>query len=497
MYCSKCGKKLSDKDRFCPECGQVVSVKKVIKGQHVRNRHIGRRIIIAAVCMVMLAVVGIVVYEFTGQEISKEQYLAAVENEDEKWGVVNEKGEEVIPCEYDFVYSGAWEQGVTVIGEIIGEDEDGRDKFKYGLINSAGEIVVSPKYDDYSIGNGFIAMAEMVGGVDEEGLPLEKWGFLDSKGELVTEFKYQYWGNPVFNGSNGLAIVGERMELNNENEDAVYNYGVINEKGEEILPLEYSYIGDEFLDDTYLGNSGLISVAKQEGNEIKYGFVNYDNEIIVPIIYDAVEGFSNYGLASVCKDGKWGYVNDAGETVIPCQYKYAGLFSDNGLAFVKNEEGSYECINEYGEIVIPNEKYSAYGNWNAYWLDANFASFGIELNEEDKLYGVINKEGDIIIEPEYKLVLPKTSNSQLFRLWLNTSEVKYKLATLDGELLTGTYDYVGQLVSQNGWCRVGTSINETDETGRRRFHYSYVDKNGKIVLELPNKYLFAGDFVPI
>ena len=108
-------------------------------------------------------------------------------------------------------------------------------------------------------------------------------------------------------------------------------------------------------------------------------------------------------MASVCKDGKWGYVNDAGETVIPCQYKYAGLFSDNGLAFVENEEGSYECINEYGEIVIPNEKYSAYGNWKAYWLDANFASFDMELNEEDKLYGVINKEGEITNEAKEKV----------------------------------------------------------------------------------------------
>lgn len=497
MYCSKCGKKLSDKDHYCPECGQAVSVNKITKGQDVKNRHIGRKILISAVSIAILTVVGMAVYKFKDQETVKEQYLAAVENKDGKWGFIDEKGEEVIPCEYDYV-DRTWAQGVTVIGESIGKNEVGGDRLKYGLINTDGDIVVSPQYDDYSIGNGFIAMAEIVSGVDEEGLPLEKWGFLDSKGEPVTEFKYQYWGRPIFNGANGLAIVGERIELNNENEDVTYNYGVINEKGEEILPLEYCYIGDESLDDQYLGNKGLISVAKQEGDAIYYGFVDYDNKEIVPIVYDAVQEFSEYGLASVCKDGKWGYINDKGETVIPCQYDYAGRFSDNGLAFVENEEGDFECINEYGETVIPHERYSAYGNWEAYWLDDdNFARFVVELNGEDKLYGIINKEGKMIIEPEYKLVLDKTKNSQLFRLMLNTSDVGYKLATVDGKLLAGTYDYVSLIDAENGWCCVGISNSEIDGVGELEFHYSYVDENGDVVFELPNKYLQVGEFESI
>ena len=73
-----------------------------------------------------MAGVGTAIYQFVYKDIFGEQYLAVVVNQDEKWGYINEKGKEVIPCEYDFARN-EWTNGVTVIGKKAGGDEEGHN----------------------------------------------------------------------------------------------------------------------------------------------------------------------------------------------------------------------------------------------------------------------------------------------------------------------------------------------------------------------------------
>lgn len=64
-----------------------------------------------------------------------------------------------------------------------------------------------------------------------------------------------------------------------------------------------------------------MAVAKND----KWGFINKNNEIVIPLIYDDVDGFSE-GLAKVEKDGKTFIINKQGQKVNST--KAVGLWSD-------------------------------------------------------------------------------------------------------------------------------------------------------------------------
>lgn len=521
MYCSKCGKKLTGKERFCPRCGNEVSMitendiqqtvadnvsatkfknktheQKKRAGRTGKRSHRGRRLLLVAACSLILALIGGTVYYFVITQMSGEQYLAAVQNEEGKWGYINEEGKEVIPCEYDFAVSG-WTQGVTVIGKKIGEDDEGYSQYKYGLINAKGEMVIEPQYDDFNMGNGIIAMAEQVD-QDEEGEPVLVWGLFNSEGDMITGFKYQseYSLSACLN-ENGLAVVSDATGEMDSDGDIIYNYGVVNEKGEEIIPLQYPYISD----DADFGNQGLIPTMKEIGNSYKYGFVNYQNEREIPYRYEYAYNFSENGLAAVLQEDKWGYINTNGDIVIPCKYDSAYSFSDKGLAFVE-EDGECKCIDEKGETVIPAGAYREYGRWvAAYWLKGDdLAKIQMESNDGNVSWGIINQEGDMIIEPDVASGVTRINVSGPFTLHWNPSEDNqeqgyYKFATQEGELLNNTYDYAGYF-AENGWCCVGTKIG-TDVDGNNQYRYSYIDEKEKTVLELPQKYIFAATFISV
>lgn len=520
MYCDKCGKKLTGKERFCPRCGNEVSMitendiqqtvadnvsstksknedyeqKKTCR-KNRKKSHRGRKILLAAACCLLLVLIGGTAYYFVGKRMSGEQYLAAVQNEEGKWGYINEKGKEVIPCEYDFAVSG-WTQGVTVIGERTGEDDEGHSKYKYGLINAKGEVVIEPQYDDFSMGKGIIAMAEQVDR-DEEGEPVLIWGLFNSDGDMITDFKYQSEdGLFACLNENGLTVVSDATGEVDSDGDIIYNYGVVNEKGEEIIPLQYSYIsGDE-----NLGNQGLILTEKEIGNSYRYGFVNYQNERKIPYQYENARNFSENGLAAVSQDEKWGYINTDGDIVIPCKYDNVTDFSGDDLAFVV-EEGECKCINNKGETVIPSDKYQEFGKWtDAYWVGNNtdYARIYVETDNGDEFFsGVIKKDGSVIINPLDTSSFYSWYYSVAFTLYqrLDADSYSYSFVSDEGERMTHVYDYAGWF-SENGWCCVGTKIG-TDSDGHNQYHYRYIDENEETVLELPEKYIFADEFRPV
>ena len=482
MFCSKCGKELTGKERFCPRCGNKVAVfEDKVKVQ--KKRHIGRKALRTLVCIVFLAAIGIAAYQIIIHVVSGEQYLAIVQKENGKWGYINEKGKEVIPCEYDFA-SSKWTKGLTVIGEKTGE------AFKYGVINDKGKMIIEPEYADFCMGNGIIALAEQIG-IDEMESPVLKWGFFDSKGRQITDFKYQIPNYPYSDNENGLIVVTDMPDEN----DLRCSYGVLDSEGKEVLPLEYSYI-PLF---TTNGNKGMICVEKKIGNGYRYGFVNYNNEVAIHFKYEDAMPFSDNGLAAVCQDEKWGYINTEEKEVLPFVYDDADNFSKHGLAFVE-QNGEYQCIDEKGATVISSDRYRQYGKWvGATWIgtDGEFAELKIEKESGDTMDIIINKNGDVVVEG--KNYITPLYDSVAYTLYeyedVGDEEPIHRFMTPDGKLMHNTYDYAG-CFSENKMCVVGEKTG-IDKEGKKRYRYSYIDPNEKTVFELPEEYIFAGGFVPV
>ena len=86
------------------------------------------------------------------------------------------------------------------------------------------------------------------------------------------------------------------------------NFGVINDKCEEIVKCQYDEVCDF--------ENGMAAVCRDG----KKGFVNTKGEEIVKCQYDKVSDFHG-GVAQVCRGDKWGFVNTKGEEFVKCQYE--------------------------------------------------------------------------------------------------------------------------------------------------------------------------------
>lgn len=86
----------------------------------------------------------------------------------------------------------------------------------------------------------------------------------------------------------------------------------------------------------------------------KYGFIDIDFNLVIPMEYEDVKEFS-CGLAAVRKGDKWGYIDKAGNVKIPFIFDEASSFK-NGVAVVnkkvKNGRLESALINTVGKVIL-------------------------------------------------------------------------------------------------------------------------------------------------
>ena len=169
----------------------------------------------------------------------------------DRWGIVNEEDEIILPFNYDF------------IGDVV---EVG------WLFSSYNENIVTVK-----LGN--------------------KWGILNrTNGATVSPIEYDTIG--YFNGVGDLASA----KLSNK-------WGFIDKAGHRVIPFIYDSVG-YFCTPGESGYACDHAPVKQNG---KWGYIDYTGNIITSVVYDAVHEYTRYGLTKVQKDGKWGFVKDGKE----------------------------------------------------------------------------------------------------------------------------------------------------------------------------------------
>ena len=163
--------------------------------------------------------------------------------------------------------------------------------------------------------------------------------------------------------------------------DGVKKCGVINTKGEEIIPITFE--GD-------IGNyfKGYFALSVQEGR--KEGVMDSTGKIIIPPIYDDYVGIQN-GKVIVKNKFKWGVLSTNGGILTPLKYDHIAWWNnDRALVKIrdkKTHKSKYGFINERGELVVDTK----------YDLAYNFEN-GISLVERNSKIGFIDKEGNIVID---------------------------------------------------------------------------------------------------
>ncbi len=193
-----------------------------------------------------------------------------------------------------------------------------------------------------------------------------------------------------------------------------------NEKNENITPQKTDKKTNPMLP-IYIGAAAiLISVI------IIVGVVIY-NAFLKP--EPNAEYLFNENLLCVKNDGKWGYVNKKGEYVIEAKYDAAYNFTENGLALVgeRSDKGTlyYGYINTKGNIVANTE-----------YLEAkDFSECGLAAVMSSRGWGVIDENGEIVVECEYERI-------NIYDSGIITAKIDevYYLINKKGERLSEGYD---------------------------------------------------------
>ncbi len=303
----------------------------------------------------------------------------------QSWGIIDIKGKELIPFEYDDIAS------IDSHNAVVGKNG------KYGLIDSIGNFTIELKYDTiyFHFEESDISLVELNRCI----------GLVNSQNKVVTDCEY----NCEYLTFKSIGSRIPRIEapkngyIRFEKFQADANksklFGLVEcETGKVVIPFEYDDLGDYsegliwaekdhkcgYLDiqnrviiqfkygQAYNFSEGLAAVGERDGYysavmgrvpNFKIGFIDKSDNVVIPFQFkpqlasstpEFHEGLSPMGVSS---NNYWGlnigYINKKGEFIIKPIYESAEPF-ENGLGKVQRN-GKAGFVNNNGEEVIPIE----------------------------------------------------------------------------------------------------------------------------------------------
>ncbi len=316
---------------------------------------------------------------------------------DNKSGVINGKGEIVLPIEYDsnvycdiedgrillttldtrenILYDFNFNALTTIKADVILDLKDGMIRAivddKECWLNYEGDVLFDA--EDYAWSSFFGKYAMKY---DED-----NYYIVDNKGEIVVDFNEDFDLDLITEiedpSENGTMIVAQ------EDYYALYD---LNTK-EYITDFDYEYI-NTFSKEGY-------AVASKNG---MYGMIDDKGNTILDFKYDVVEDYSKDGIP-VLKDDLWYVIDENGKPL--SKFKY-------DVEYMEPVQGDYvECsVGDYVGILSLKDGDFLLGDLSprkgkVYTYDNESSKNLIVVETNDHDFGVIDKSGNVIIPFEY------------------------------------------------------------------------------------------------
>ena len=186
------------------------------------------------------------------------------------------------------------------------------------------------------------------------------------------------------------------------------------------------------------------------------------------------------------EDGAWGVVNKKGEVVVKPSFTMTSSNYDGGLLAVGEPDGGIGFVNKKGEVVIPMEydqvlieEWDRFiDNPTRYNLYGQVETGRIPVKKNGK-WGVINRSGKWIINPQFDLIVAD-GERYLFR-----KDWKYGWCDEEGKYVINP-QFENALPSE-GYDLMAVKDGSSDE-------YGYINAKGKWVIE--PQYELAMPFLP-
>lgn len=371
-----------------------------------------------------------------------------------KKGMINSRGEALIPCRYDGI--DFLENTDNQIVKVFVEQH------KYGLVDTLGQITVSAVYEAIgSFSNGRLAVKRngSWGFVDNNGLEVipcrfqqvnnfkegmasvklgRKWGFIDKQGNVEIDFKYSRAGN-FNNGLTWIYTGGGYGFLNPQGEEVIASdldkafdfengiarvaiegkYGLIDTLGDYVLRPKFSNI-DPF-------NKHGLAIVRYGNNKIQYGVIDRSGKLVTDKNYRSI-GSYRQGLAAVKYKNGYGFINTDGQIAIPTEYSKVADFQEDRVAVQKNGDCGY--LRPDGSLAV-DFKYSK-------CLD--FSDGKAVVYKGSRKAGLVDKNGKEIIKPSLNKLLGFSEDRGLVR----DEKYRFYYITDQARIYDGYYEKASQ-----------------------------------------------------
>lgn len=234
------------------------------------------KLIIAIISIILVLIIGIVIIKINTkrpvEEIAEEPYqYFTISSLDEKIGVIDRKGNEIIKPEYVTLYIPNNAKDVFICF---------KDENNYAILNSQGKDIFTEYNSVYPIviSDTTLEMEKNVLSCEENG----KYGLINFSGEKLT--------NAIYDEVSSLENKPGCILVKKDN-----LYGVVDSKGNTIIDVKYNSIkGDEYssAEDGYLKTGYIISDKTSSG--IMYGYIDYNGKVLVSPKYESVSRALEY-----------------------------------------------------------------------------------------------------------------------------------------------------------------------------------------------------------
>ena len=298
---------------------------------------------------------------------SKEvSYFSVLENN--KWGVINSKGESVIPTNYEEMIIVPDNTKPVFLYTYDINEETGEYKTK--VLNEVAEEIFT-KYDKVEVISNVNSSnnswyEENVLKVKQDG----KYGLINLNGKEILDIEYD----------NIYAMQGVKNSIIIVKNDKV---GLVNASGTIIVPAEYKEIiarTDKYID-------GYITI-NQDG---LYGLISNTKKELLKNEYQDIEKIAGEKYFVVKKDDGRKIVNTDGKVILElADEEIVGLIETNTEGIIYKQNDLYGLKNILGEVII-----------NPEYQDLRVINKSYLLAKQNDKYGIIDIEKNVKLPIEY------------------------------------------------------------------------------------------------
>ncbi len=381
---------------------------------------------------------------------------------------------------------------------------------KYGVINNKGETIIDPSYQEYIvIPNSGKDIFLCTYDVDYDNNTYKTKALNSKNEEIFTDYS-QIEAISNYDENNNITYEQNALKVQKDGK-----YGIIDINGNELLPCEY--------DELYsLKNTDNSIIIEKDG---KKGLVDSTGKKVIDTTYkDILPLGDDYklGYIVVDEDNNYGVVDCNNQEVLEPKYEDIKSMTDNGKYIVK-EKNNWELVNKDGTvneikalenaddvtglksgniIIKENNKFGVI-NQNGDEIvstdydDVKFAFTDTFIVKKDGKYGLANSENKIVIDPIYE-----TMNYIESADLVEASEDGITSNLIDSSLETKLSGIVSEINTNKSYIKI--RVDDEDKYYNYRFEeqsekdintsntlfltkqndkYGFVDKDGKEVVE--------------